>query len=457
MRTNSGEPLRNYLRTRAELESVIDFGDLQIFEGVTTYPAIITMRRAPSAHADGQEGELRFLHIKSNVPEDLARAFRAEAKAMPRARLGDGSWQLEGDKLAALRAKIQAGKKTLGEVYGAPLYGIKTGLNEAFIMSRERRDKLVARDARSDELLGPFLRGENVKRWCVESEDLWLLNIPFGWTRKRFAHIAATKDNDKEAYFWRALCQAYPAVADHLAPFEQKARARTDQCEYWWELRACAYSDQFRNPKIIYPDMSQGPKFSYDESGAFCGNTIYFVASHDSGLMALLNSRVAWMHIFGEAEALRGGKWRVRMFTENITTIPIPETTSCAWSTLGAIGKAIICASEDRAKTNQLVLKHIPDLCPLDRKPKLTERLKVWWTLDFKSFQAEIKKAFKADIPLKKRNEWENFLREEGEKVRRLTAEIEQAEREIDAIVYKLFDLTPDEIALLESSLAGQY
>jgi hypothetical protein len=59
--------------------------------------------------------------------------------------------------------------------------------------------------------------------------------------------------------------------------------------------------------------------------------------------------------------------------------------------------------------------------------------------------------------PSEPRNEWENLLREEGEKVRRLMAEIEQAEREIDTIVFKLFDLTPDKIALLESSLAGQH
>jgi hypothetical protein len=83
--------------------------------------------------------------------------------------------------------------------------------------------------------------------------------------------------------------------------------------------------------------------------------------------------------------------------------------------------------------------------------------LREWWNLDFKSFRAEIKKTFKADIPLKQRDEWENLLREEGVKVRRLTAEIEQAERDRSAIVYKLFDRTPDEIALLESSLAGQY
>ena len=175
---------------------------------------------------------------------------------MPRARLGSGSWQLEGDKLAALRAKIKAGTKTLGEVYGPPLRGILTGLNEAFIVSRERRDELVKRDARSAELLVPFLRGENIKRWRVESEDLWLLNIQFGWTRKRFAHIPATNANNRESDFWRTLGQTHPAVADHLAPFEQKARVRTDQGQYWWELRACSFSDQFVKAKIVFPEMA---------------------------------------------------------------------------------------------------------------------------------------------------------------------------------------------------------
>jgi type II restriction/modification system DNA methylase subunit YeeA len=63
-RTDSGEPLRHYLRTRAEIENVVDFGDLQIFGGVTTYPAIVTMRRASFMNEEGQVGELRFLNMK---------------------------------------------------------------------------------------------------------------------------------------------------------------------------------------------------------------------------------------------------------------------------------------------------------------------------------------------------------------------------------------------------------
>ena len=79
-----------------------------------------------------------------------------------------------------MRDKIADGRKTLGEVYGPPLYGIKTGLNEAFVIDRATRDRLVQRDPKSEELLKPFLRGENIKRWRVESEDLFLINTPRG-------------------------------------------------------------------------------------------------------------------------------------------------------------------------------------------------------------------------------------------------------------------------------------
>ncbi|MGH6822902.1 MAG: Eco57I restriction-modification methylase domain-containing protein, partial [Methylocella sp.] len=499
LRTGSGEPLRHYLRTRAEIENIVDFGDLQIFEGVTTYPAIVTMRRAPTANENGQEGELRFLNVKTDVPADLSRAFRAGAQAMPRARLGDGSWQLEDDRLAALRAKIKTGKKTLGEVYGAPLYGIKTGLNEAFIVGLERRDELVARDARSAELLVPFLRGENIKRWRVESEDLFLINIPKrkGLSRKlapnRSPHpeeprsgvskgagasvatggasfetqaswaphpsrrrLAPPQDED-EAYETgdKINIDDYPAIRDHLLPFKDKLEARATKQE-WFELQQAqlAYQPKFAKPKIVYPVISQGPKFAVDQNGHFMNDKCFMVVA-DYFLLGLLNTRLTWFNLFGITSPLRGGQWRLELREQYMSDLPIPSRQGTQG--LAEIAEQCSIAWAEKACVITNVLRRIPDLCPTDRKPKLTTRLQEWWKLDFKSFQAEIKKAFRADIPLKQRTEWETFLREEGAKVRRLTAEIEQAEREIDAIVYKLFDLTPDEIALLESSLAGQY
>lgn len=68
-----------------------------------------------------------------------------------------------------------------------------------------------------------------------------------------------------------------------------------------------------------------------------------------------------------------------------------------------------------------------------------------------------MKRAFRADIPLRERGEWETYLRDNTVRVRELSDRIASAEREVDRIVYGLFDLTPDEISLLEASLEGQY
>ena len=218
-RTGSGANLRTFLSDGVQLEAVVDFGDLQLFEGVTTYPAILMLRKGGEGDAaeppkgERPEGELDFLTVKDRVPEDLGRAFAQDGQTMPRARLGRGSWQLEGDALARLRAKIRDGRPTLGEVYGPPLYGIKTGLNEAFVIDRATRDALVEADPASADLLKPFLRGENIKRWRVESEDLFLINTPRG----------------------KVDIDAYPAIRNWLLPFRDRLEARATQ-QAWWEF-----------------------------------------------------------------------------------------------------------------------------------------------------------------------------------------------------------------------------
>ena len=185
--------MRTFLGDNVAIKSVVDFGDLQIFEGVTTYPAILTLHKGNAG-----EGSLSFLKIDDELPSDIGAIFAEKSQTMPRARLGAGSWQLEDDALAQLRDKIVAGRKTLGEVYGAPLYGIKTGLNEAFIIDTPTRDRLVKQDKKSTELLKPFLKGEDIKRWRVEPEGLFLINTPKG----------------------KVDIEKYPAIRDWLLPFK---------------------------------------------------------------------------------------------------------------------------------------------------------------------------------------------------------------------------------------------
>ena len=99
-RTGSGRLLRALLAERSKIENVVDFGELQVFDGVTTYPAIVTLRKAAPA-----DGVLRFLKVRQ-LPDDLGKTFAKEARPMPRARLAAGTWRFENDLLDAIRRKI---------------------------------------------------------------------------------------------------------------------------------------------------------------------------------------------------------------------------------------------------------------------------------------------------------------------------------------------------------------
>jgi hypothetical protein len=103
------------------------------------------------------------------------------------------------------------------------------------------------------------------------------------------------------------------------------------------------------------------------------------------------------------------------------------------------------------------IIKAAGDYARKVRGLKAAGKLNDWHELDFGAFRAEVKRAFHAEIPLRERGEWEAYLRDNAARVHALTGAIAGAEREIDQIVYGLFDLTPDEIVLLEASLEGQY
>ena len=113
-KTGSGETLRRHLLTHAQVRVLVDFGDIQVFEGVTTYPAIVVMDRADSPDP---QAPVRFLALGQDMPESLAAEFRQHADTLPQGQLGNDSWRLESDVLARLREKLTKGHPTLKEVY----------------------------------------------------------------------------------------------------------------------------------------------------------------------------------------------------------------------------------------------------------------------------------------------------------------------------------------------------
>lgn len=427
-KTGAGQNLRAYLLAHAQLESVVDFGDLQVFEGVTTYPAIVIARRSGAPQA---QGLLRFLKVTAALPQDFAKAFKAGADTMPQGRLTADAWQFEGDARAALRSKLLAGHATLQAKYGSPYRGIVSGLNKAFVVTRAQRDALIAQDARSAELLKPYLEGKELKKWRTEPRGLWLIYIPKG----------------------RIDIDDYPAIKAHLLPLRNELEKRATQ-QAWFELQQAqaAYEGSFQGHKICYVDMSEQPHFSLDTSGSYLANTAYFIPGSDAYLLALLCSRALWWVATGFATEYSGGYFR--LFSQYVEQLPIPDASPPDRSRLAELATDAQAVAEARRDVirnwGHRVLR---DLAPggAEGGAKLGELL-ADSVPPFAAFTAEVKKRFRRELSLAERDDWEAALLAARERIAQHDLRIAQCEREIDAIVYRLFGLTPEEIALIEAA-----
>ncbi len=452
-KTASGKNLRTLLATQIALEKIIDFGDVQIFEGVTTYPAILVMRKLPPLEPLLLEScKIQIMALKNNLPDNLPADFATHHGLMAQHQLGANSWQLEDQRLHALRQKISKNKNTLKQVYGSPLYGIKTGLNAAFVIDRKTRDDIAARDAGSAEIIKPFLEGKDLKRWHSQGRDLWLIAIPKFWTRQQMANdlIETAKDetiSEEEAWLW--FTRHYPALVEWLLPFAVRGRKRGDKGEFWWELRACAYYKEFEKNKIQYGHFSPEPLFHYNTNSAYSNDKSYIIPTQDTFLYGLLNSSTFWFLIKAMCPFVRGGFYEVR--AQYIETLPIPDKPEN--ETISELAITTQDTTEQRYKCQQNFTRRLPDLCPPGQPFKTSKKLQNWWLLNFAELQKEIKKAFKGIIPLTERNDWQDYF--EAEKTRReqLNNKIKQLQQQLDQQVYQLFELTDDEILLVESQI----
>ncbi|MDX8390256.1 MAG: N-6 DNA methylase [Mariprofundaceae bacterium] len=452
-KTGAGKPLREFIRANASVETIVDFGDMQVFEGATTYPAILVMERVkepqtqPQRHEDTKGNKLAFINaLEVTQDNDLGAVLTAEPQQTTQAALKSDGWKLESAELGLLREKLMHTGKPLKEVCGSPLYGIKTGLNDAFVINQTTYDHISAQNAANSELLKPFLEGKDLKPWHVESRKLWLIRIPKGWTQKQSGHA-----QEDDAWLW--MQQHYAAICEWLEPFADKARKRGDKGEFWWELRACSYYEAFESSKIVYSHFSTRQNFTFDQQGFYNNDKGYIIPCKDRFLLGLLMSKVEWFLMRAMAPAVRGGFHELR--AQYIEQLPIPNASKDEQQTIATLAENIQTLAENRYTIEAAMQHRIASDLGGSKDAKLSKKLRSWWLLEFVLFHKEVKKCFKTDIPLSERTNWEEFLTTEANKITIISQQIKQKEAELNRLVYALFKLTDKEIVLLEGSLYG--
>ena len=287
MRADYGRPLREFLTGKAAPRLLLDLGRTGTFDA-TVRPCIVL---AGAAAAD--RGAVRAATVRGPAgAPDPAAFIERHGFDMEVADLADAGWSLAPPAWQRLRAKIEAAGRPLGEYVkvngGGIYYGIKTGLNDAFVIDADTRARLIADDPNSADLIRPWLRGKDVRRWQADWADRYAIaiassaNIEWPWS-------AAQREADARAIFKRT----YRAVHDHLTPFATRLRRRQDKGTFFWELRSCAYYRAFDQPKIIYPDIGRAMRAMLDRGRHLAGDTCnIIIPGDDSFLLAILHSKL---------------------------------------------------------------------------------------------------------------------------------------------------------------------
>ena len=421
----------------------------------------------------------RSYFMRGGIPDSIPDAVACDGIDCDDSVYSHAEWRFQPAAVTALFDRIMATGRPLDEVVEGRIYrGVLTGLNDAFIVDQATRDRLVAADAGCTPLLRKMLRGEDLRPWYQEDEGRWLITMPCGFTRAR-------SNLREEEPAWQWLTAIHPSLASHLLPFAESARKRSDQGDFWWELRSCDYYSAFDQPKIFWPDIAKLPRFSWDEGGAYANNKGYLIAEPDPAILAILQSRVSWFCISQICTPLRlrGGLWQFQPFKQFVERLRIPELDADTRALLADLATRATAIARDRyALHGQVRHRLLTDfalptvtqassLCPAagrmpaslakvtqasslchDRQDAcltLNTRLAEWWTLDFAAFRSELRKSLKAEIPVKERQQWEEALAGWRGQHDTLTARLTAIEQEIDDHVCRLFNLSDADRRLL--------
>ena len=305
MRAGYGEKTRDFFANKTNPLLLIDFAGVKIFESATVDTNILLFSRSNNQHKT--TCAITNKQNKDSV-KNLSDFVRQQDTICDFST--SDSWVILSPIEQSIKRKIEA--------VGTPLknwdiqinYGIKTGCNEAFIISTEKRKEILDNCQTEDErkrtaeLIRPILRGRDIKRYGYVENGLFLINTHNGIRGK----LPRIDIND------------YPAVKAHLDRYWNKISVRADKGDTPYNLRNCAYLEDFFKPKIIYPNMTKYMPFTYDNQGYLTNQKCFIMTGvHLPYLTAFFNSnifKICYRDCFPE---LQGGTRELsKIFFENI-------------------------------------------------------------------------------------------------------------------------------------------
>ncbi|HED0429839.1 TPA: Eco57I restriction-modification methylase domain-containing protein [Campylobacter jejuni] len=320
-RAGYGEALREFLLKNVKFLEYTDLNGIKVFDSATVDTSILCFEKSKS-----KDNKFKYLALSNEILKTCAYdiGLYKDFAEFSQNSLSKESFTFSDENTSALKAKIERIGTPLKEWHGLNIYrGILTGYNEAFIITTEKRNEILANckdeaeKERTAKLIRKMLRGRDIKRYSYEWAGLWVINTHNGYKNQNGEKVEAIN------------IENYPSLKKHFDEFYPQLEKRADKGLTPYNLRNCAYIEEFEKEKIVYPCiMAKEPCFSYETSFAFAMAPANIITSNSDILkyiLAFLNSDFIYLML---RKFYMGGGIEGELKTNNLEKLPIPKINS---------------------------------------------------------------------------------------------------------------------------------
>ncbi|MCG4123704.1 class I SAM-dependent DNA methyltransferase, partial [Campylobacter jejuni] len=283
-RAGYGEALREFLLKNVKFLEYTDLNGIKVFDSATVDTSILCFEKSKS-----KDNKFKYLALSNEILKTCAYdiGLYKDFAEFSQNSLSKESFTFSDENTSALKAKIERIGTPLKEWYGLNInYGIKTGYNEAFIITTEKRNEILANckdeaeKERTAKLIRKMLRGRDIKRYSYEWAGLWVINAHNGYKNQNGEKVEAIN------------IENYPSLKKHFDEFYPQLEKRADKGLTPYNLRNCAYIEEFEREKIVYSEIVRKPQFYLDTKLNFYAEATSFILTGENlkYLIAFLNN-----------------------------------------------------------------------------------------------------------------------------------------------------------------------
>lgn len=428
-KTKYGKELRQFL-IQFNIIELIDFFELKVFEDASTDSQILIIEKNMNILPFNYSPIKNIIDFRDNNYSKL--------QINPK-NLSDEIWVFNNTNDLNILNKMNSVSISLNEYTKNGIeYGIKTGLNEAFIIDEETKNKIINEDPKSADLIKPYISGTEIYSYNLDFNNKFIITT------------FPTKQIDIEDY---------KGVKNYLmSNFGEKRLAQTGinggrkkTSGKWFETQdSIKYYEKFEQPKIIYIHTAVNHKFYYDEAGYYINNSCYLISNADIFLSVWLNSKIfsfyKKLNFVAYGDSSESG--RAKLDYNKMVNVPIPNISTEQKHPFIEKADQMLILNKDLQELVQKFQRIIQRKFELEELPK---KLQDWYKLPYTEFIKELAKK-KVKLSLSQEAEWEDYFMQESKKALELKATIDATDKSIDAMVYELYGLNEEEIALVENS-----